>query len=194
MKSVFPRLAQKIALPNFDNFWNRAQESSQVALENKVTLRGILTELGTIESLGAPLVRMSYFNPLLHLMVHFSIAVPLRGGGEGKEELLIPPLLRFASRASAQSARSLPPAQLPVPSPPWVPSPAVSSQTPLARVGHGNDVSCVCAWSIFLAALPLAGLETFLAGAAPGAGGPALDGRLGPHGSTNVRVGSLPVA
>ena len=41
------------------------QESSQVALENKVTLRWILTELGTIESLGAPLVLMSYFNPLL---------------------------------------------------------------------------------------------------------------------------------
>ncbi len=41
------------------------QESSRVALENGVSLRWILAELGTLDGVAAPLVLMSYLNPLL---------------------------------------------------------------------------------------------------------------------------------
>jgi tryptophan synthase alpha chain len=41
------------------------QRSSHHAIANGVSLRWILSELGKVEDIGAPLVLMSYFNPLL---------------------------------------------------------------------------------------------------------------------------------
>lgn len=45
----------------------------------------------------------SHLDPLLHLMVKYALAVPLHGRGEdaGREELLVPPLLRFAAQDGA---------------------------------------------------------------------------------------------
>ena len=86
-----------------DDVCRREMPTQWAQLQSRSRLR-----LELLHKLWADPALPSRFAPhaqqLLHLMVRFSLAVPLRTAqaGSGKEELLIPPLLRFARGADAE--------------------------------------------------------------------------------------------